>query len=154
MPADESSEQLARPDRSRGEERMVAELVAVTGSRLVGEAGLRQLRSGNGDLTMVVAARWRELTGAVLLDAVMNAAAAAGVPNVEADVHVDNAPMLALLHDRGDVVVGHDQPDRIRLRAYAVLHPGVPVLRTSCSDRDRPTGLRERLRAFIDDDPR
>jgi hypothetical protein len=115
MPEAEFFDRLAGPDRSSGDERMVAELLSVTGSRLVGEAGVRRLPNGSGELTMVAAPRWRGFTGPVLLDAVVEAVAGT-MPNLEADVRVDNTPMLALLHDRGAAVVAHDHWDRVRLR--------------------------------------
>jgi hypothetical protein len=57
-----------------------------------------------------------------------------------------------------DVVVtvtpDDDEPWCELLRVHAALDSGVPVLRTSCSDGERPTGLRERLGALIDGDTR
>src|SRR4029079_10921502 len=54
-----------------------------------------------------------------------------------------------------DVVVtvapGDDEPWCELLRAHAALHPEVTVVRTSCSDGERPTGLRDRLGAFVYD---
>jgi hypothetical protein len=87
---------------------MVAELLSVTGARVAGEAGVRRLANRNGRLTMAAAARWRGLTGPMLLDIVLDAVAPA-MANVEADVRLENAPMLALPHDRWAAVLAHDR---------------------------------------------
>jgi hypothetical protein len=94
-------------------ERGGARLVAVlTGSppveeRIVGEAGYVLLPNGDGELGMTVGKRWRGWLGPYLLDALVETAAAAGVPNLEADVLAVNGPMLALLRSRGSVVMDH-----------------------------------------------
>ncbi|HEX6420280.1 MAG TPA: GNAT family N-acetyltransferase [Acidimicrobiales bacterium] len=69
--------------------------------RVVGEASYELLPNGDGELAMAVAGDWRGWLGPYLLDALVAAAAARGVPNLEADVLATNAPMLALLRSRG-----------------------------------------------------
>jgi hypothetical protein len=88
-------------------ERGGAGLVAVvTGhrggrGRLVGEASYELLANGDGELGITVEAGWRGWLGAYLLDALAEVAAAAGVPNLEAEVLLVNGPMLALVRSRG-----------------------------------------------------
>ena len=65
-----------------------------------GDAGDTLLPSGNGELAIVGARKWQGV-GPYLLDALVEMAAAAGVPNLEADVLTANRPMLALLRSRG-----------------------------------------------------
>ena len=83
--------------------------------RLVGEAGAWPLRNGNGELEITVAPGHRGWLGPYLLDAALEAAAEAGMPNVEADVMLSNREMLALLRSRGVAVVGHDGYISIRV---------------------------------------
>jgi RimJ/RimL family protein N-acetyltransferase len=76
---------------------------------VVGEAGYSLLPNGDGELGITVADRWRGWLGPYLLDALRDAAAARGVPNLEADVLVTNGPMLAIARARGHVLM--DRPD-------------------------------------------
>jgi RimJ/RimL family protein N-acetyltransferase len=71
------------------------------GGRIVGEANYEALPDGDGELGIVVAPDRRGRLGAFLLDTLIEAAAAHGVPNIEADVIVTNRRMLALLRARG-----------------------------------------------------
>lgn len=57
----------------------------VGGARIVGEASYELLPNGAGELAITVAADQRGWIGPYLLDAMVEAAAAGGVPNVEAD---------------------------------------------------------------------
>ena len=96
------------------------ELIAVVTAegndrRLVGEAGAWPLRNGNGELEITVAPGHRGWLGPYLLDAALEAAAEAGMPNVEADLMLSNREMLALLRSRGVAVVGHDGYISIRV---------------------------------------
>ena len=76
---------------------------------IVGEIGFERLGNGDGELGITVARSWRGWLGPYLLDVLLDAAAARGVPNLEADVLVTNTPMLALGHARGAVDLA--QPD-------------------------------------------
>ena len=108
---------IYRPNRAFFErmaavaERGGAELVAeVTdppheGGRIVGEAGYELLENGDGELAITVERTWRGWLGPYLLDALVETAAARGVPNLEADILVTNGPMLALLRARGHAVM-------------------------------------------------
>jgi hypothetical protein len=75
--------------------------------QVVGEAGYALLPNGDGELGITVAEPWRGWLGPYLLDALLEAAAAEGVPNLEADVLLANGPMLTLARARGCVSMGH-----------------------------------------------
>jgi acetyltransferase len=109
---------LYRPDAAfiermiAAEERQAVCLVAVAvgrddGSteRIVGEAGYEILPNGDGELAITIDASWRGWLGPFLLDALVEAAAAHGVPDLEADVLTTNRPMLAILRARGHVAM-------------------------------------------------
>lgn len=100
----------------------VTEIDGVTGpasgvgrSTIVGEAEFELLPDGDGELAITVDAAWRGWLGPFLLDALIEAAAARGVPNLEADLLVTNGPMRALLRARGDVVMPHDDWSTLRV---------------------------------------
>ena len=81
----------------------------------VGEAGAWPLANGNGELGMTIAPDHRGWLGPYLLDALLEVAAAAGMPNLEADVLLTNRRMLALLRARGLAVISHDGYSSIRV---------------------------------------
>lgn len=87
-----------------------------TTSRIVGEATYELLPDGDGELGITVAEDARGWLGPYLLDALVEAAAARGVPNLEADVLVTNRRMLTMLRARGYAIVEHDeQPAVVRV---------------------------------------
>ncbi len=103
-------------EAERGGGRLVAVLHASHSEpRIVGEAGYTMLPNGDGELAMVVDPAWRGWLGPYLLDALMDLAAAEGVPNLEADVLTTNTPMLALLRSRGTAVIDHEDWTVVRL---------------------------------------
>ena len=75
---------------------------------VVAEAGYAMRTDGDGDLAITVAAPWRGWLGPYLLDVVVRAAADAGVRNLQAEVLLENGPMLSLLRRRDPVALGHD----------------------------------------------
>lgn len=77
--------------------------------RIVGEAGYELLPNGDGELAITIAGGRRGWLGPFLLDALVEAAAARGVPNLEADVLVTNRPMLALIRSRGYVTLADSE---------------------------------------------
>jgi RimJ/RimL family protein N-acetyltransferase len=77
-------------------------------ARLVAEAGWYPLPDGDGELAIAVAPDWRGWLGPVLLDALLEAAAAHGVPNLEAEVLVTNTPMQRLARARGVATMPSD----------------------------------------------
>jgi hypothetical protein len=85
------------------------------GARIVGEASYELLPNGDGELAITVAADQRGWLGPYLLDALVEAAAARGVRNLEADVLVTNSRMLALLRSRGYATMGSNDWTTLRL---------------------------------------
>ena len=94
-------------------------LVAVaSGTRdaLVAEAGYAILPDGDGEFALTVASAWRGWRlGRYLLGAIVAAAAARGVPNLQADIMLGNAPMLALVRDRGYLTLHRDEFSDMRI---------------------------------------
>jgi RimJ/RimL family protein N-acetyltransferase len=82
---------------------------------VVGEAGYALLPNGDGELAITVADAWRGWLGPYLLDALIAAAAARGVPNLEADVLAVNGPMLAMAQARGSVTMSHPDWSVVRV---------------------------------------
>jgi RimJ/RimL family protein N-acetyltransferase len=102
---------------TRAEEEGSYRLVAVLcgpDPELIAEAGYALLPDGNGDFALTVAAGWRGWLGPYLLDALVAAAAARGVPNLQADVLSDNARMLALAAHRGYTTL-RSEPGQLRI---------------------------------------
>ena len=79
-------------------------------TRLVAEASYGLASNGNGELGITVAREARGWLGAFLLDALLEQAAARGVPNMEAQVLFVNRRMLSLLSRRGLAYMDHDDP--------------------------------------------
>ena len=94
-------------------------LVAVVSgpeNALVAEAGYAILPDGDGEFALTVAPGWRRWRlGRYLLGAVAAAAAARGVPNLQADIMLGNARMLALLRHRGYITLHRDEFSDMRI---------------------------------------
>jgi hypothetical protein len=73
-----------------------------------GEAGYAIRDDGDGDLAVTVDSNWRGWLGPYLLDVVVRHAGAVGLANLQADVLLDNGPMLSLLRRRDPVAMAHD----------------------------------------------
>jgi hypothetical protein len=116
-------------------------LVAVEGDAIVGEAGYELLSNGDGELGMTIAADARGWLGPYLLDALVDAAAARGVPNLEAQVLVVNRRMLALLRSRGYATV--TSGDWCSLRLVVGTGGHTPVWPAGTEGTDRPRVLVE-----------
>ena len=99
-------EQMTQADEEGGY-RLVA-VVSGAEDQLVAEAGYSMLPDGNGEFALTVAAGWRGWLGPYLLDALVAAAAARGVPNLQADILLENAQMLALVASRGYVTLARE----------------------------------------------
>ena len=83
---------------------------------LVAEAGYAILPDGDGEFALTVASAWRGWRlGRYLLGAIVAAAAARGVPNLQADIMLGNAPMLALVRDRGYITLHRDEFSDMRI---------------------------------------
>jgi RimJ/RimL family protein N-acetyltransferase len=93
-------------------------LVAVVSNgdeQIVGEVGYALRPDGDGELGLVVAPGWRGWLGPYLLDALLEAAAARGVPNLQADILVENRRMLALVKARGYASPGQEDLNVVRV---------------------------------------
>jgi hypothetical protein len=75
---------------------------------VAGEAGYAIRSDGDGDLAVTVAPHWRGWLGPYLLDVLVRHASATGLANLQADVLLENGPMLSLLQRRHPVAMGHD----------------------------------------------
>jgi hypothetical protein len=106
-------EQMTRAAQEGGY-RLVA-VVSGPQDQLVAEAGYAILPDGNGEFALTIAAGWRGWLGPYLLDALVAAAAARGVPNLQADILADNVPMLTLVSKRGYVKLNRDQFTQVRV---------------------------------------
>jgi len=127
-------EQMTRAEEEGGY-RLVAVLSGAE-AKIVAEAGYAILPDGNGDFALTVAAGWRGWLGPYLLDALVVAAAARGVPNLQADILFENAQMLTLLASRGYVTLRR-QSSELRVAIDA----GQPCPgRRSGSSAQRPSG--------------
>jgi hypothetical protein len=91
--------------------------VATNGDEhIVAEAGYALLANGDGELAITVAHAWRGWLGAYLLDALVQEAADRGVPNLQAEILVDNGPMFALVRSRGYAIVGEGDWSSVRVK--------------------------------------
>jgi hypothetical protein len=109
-------EQLTQAEEQGGH-RLVA-VVSGPGQKIVAEAGYVLLPDGNGEFALTVAAGWRGWLGPYLLDALVAAAVARGVPNLQADILLENTQMLALAASRGYATVGRESSEvRIAIAA-------------------------------------
>jgi GNAT superfamily N-acetyltransferase len=113
-PAREFLQQLTRAE-DEGGYRLVA-AVAGPGGALVAEAGYAILPDGDGEFALTVAPGWQGWRlGHRLLGAVVAAAAARGVPNLQADIMAGNTRMLALLRRRGYITLAREELSEIRI---------------------------------------
>lgn len=93
----------------RGGFGLIAVVADVDGAETVaGEAGYAMRQDGDGDLAVTVAPPWRGWLGPYLLDVLLERAAAEGVGNLQADVMLENGPMLSLLRRRDPAAMDHD----------------------------------------------
>lgn len=83
--------------------------------RLVADALCVPLPDGDGEFALTVAADWRGWLGPYLLDALAEAAAALGMPNLQADILTDNRRMLAVVTARGYAVLSRPDFNEIRV---------------------------------------
>ncbi|HSL74007.1 MAG TPA: hypothetical protein VK853_06055 [Ilumatobacteraceae bacterium] len=83
-------------------------VVAVVDGVLVAEAGYALRDDGDGDLAVTVDVEWRGWLGPYLLDVLVRHAAEHGVRNLQAEVLLENGPMLSLLRRRDPVALAHD----------------------------------------------
>lgn len=93
---------------------------------------------GDGELSITVAEPWRGRLGTYLLDTLLAAAVARGVPNLEAEIMVANAPMLALARARDCVLM--ERPDWTLIRVLIGTIPPSPTW-PGRHDRTRVPGV-------------
>lgn len=75
--------------------------------QIVAEAAYALRADGDGDLAVTVAREWRGWVGPYLVDVLVRHAARHGVDNLQAEVLLENRPMLAILRARGAVDLEH-----------------------------------------------
>jgi hypothetical protein len=93
--------------------------------RVVGDAGYTLLPDGGGEFAITVAPGYRGWLGPFLLDCLVRVAGERGVPNLQADILVENRSMLALVKARGYVAVDH--PDFTIVRVMIGTTGGTPT---------------------------
>jgi hypothetical protein len=74
---------------------------------VAGEAGYALRVDGDGDLAVTVAPGWRGWLGSYLVEMLTRHAASHGIDNLQADVLLENRPMLQILHRRGAINLEH-----------------------------------------------
>lgn len=97
---------------------LVAELSSASGgaSLIVAEADFEPVADGNAEFSIIVDPEWRGWLAPYLLDALAEAAATRGIPNLQADILAVNRPMLALIKRRGYAVINADDYQVVRVR--------------------------------------
>ena len=91
------------------------DIIALVDDEIVGEAGYFPLPDGDAELAVTVARPWRGWLGAYLLDVLVDEAAALGIPNLQAEILLENRAMLALMRHRGYAVLCHDDTSTMRV---------------------------------------
>ncbi len=76
-------------------------------TRIIAEAGYAMRSDGDGDLAVTVERDWRGWIGPYLVDVLARQAASVGVRNLQAEVLLENRPMLSILRHRGAVDLEH-----------------------------------------------
>jgi hypothetical protein len=74
---------------------------------IIAEAGYAMRSDGDGDLAVTVEREWRGWIGPYLVDVLARQAASVGVRNLQAEVLLENRPMLSILRYRGAVDLEH-----------------------------------------------
>jgi hypothetical protein len=96
-------------------------------NRVIAEAGYAMRRDGDGDLAVTVDPEWRGWLGAYLVDVLVRHAAANGIENLQAEVLLENRPMLTVLRHRGAVNLEHvDGEVRLTIGTHGYV-PSWPV---------------------------
>ena len=98
-------------------------VVANGGEHIVAEAGVALLPDGDGELALTVAREWRGWLGPFLLDALVQEAAARGIPNLQAEILVDNGAMFSLVRSRGYAILDHGDWSSVRVTIGTAGYP-------------------------------
>ena len=112
-PARKFLKQMTRAEDEGGYRLVV--IVSGPEDSLVAEAGYEALPDGDGEFELTIAPAWRGWLGPYLLDSIVAAAAARGVPNLQADILFDNVRMFALVANRGYTVLDRDGFAEVRI---------------------------------------
>jgi len=101
----------------RGGMGLVAVLEGLDGRvRIIGETSYELLPDGGAELGITVAPGSRGWLGPYLLDALIEAARARNITNLQADILVENRRMLALMRARGYATMNHfEGPSIVRV---------------------------------------
>jgi RimJ/RimL family protein N-acetyltransferase len=95
----------------RGGFGLIAFVHGPEGDEVIGEAGYSLQDDGDGEFAVAVASEWRGWLGIYLVDRLVRHAAASGIKNLQAEVLLENRPMLAILRHHGAVDLEH--PDGV-----------------------------------------
>jgi RimJ/RimL family protein N-acetyltransferase len=97
---------------------------------IVGEAGYAPLPDGDAEFAIAVAPGWRGGLGRSLLGALLEAAAAHGVPNLEAEILTENRAMLGVVRHCRWATIDNDDFSVLRVTIGAAAStPGWPPRR-------------------------
>jgi hypothetical protein len=117
LPPPSFFERLATVE-ARGGVGLVAEVVeapAEEDRRIVAEVDVEPLANGNGEIAVVVDARWRGWLGPYVVELACREARRHGVPNLEAEVLTCNRQMRALTRARGEAFLPHSDWQEVRV---------------------------------------
>jgi hypothetical protein len=82
---------------------------------IVAEAGFTPLANGDAEWAITVAKDWRGGLGTLLFDGLLEEAAARGIPNLEGEILVRNAPMLRVARAHSLAVAAQFDHDVMRV---------------------------------------
>lgn len=100
----------------------IAEPSDGSGSELVAEVDVERLANGNGEIAIVVDARWRGWLGPYLVELATREAARRGMPNLEAEILSCNRPMRAITRSRGEAILPASDWQELRV-AFSTAGP-------------------------------
>jgi ribosomal protein S18 acetylase RimI-like enzyme len=126
---------------ARGDDGRIGLVAVVPDGRIVAEADYAPLVDGDAEFAIVVAPDWRGWLGPYLLDALVDEAAERGVPNLQAEILVENRPMLALVRARGYAML--DGTDYSVVRVTIGTSSDTPTWPRGPGARERPRVLVE-----------
>jgi ribosomal protein S18 acetylase RimI-like enzyme len=134
-----SSEFLTRV--ASGDDGRIGLVAVVPDGRIVAEADYAPLDDGDAEFAIVVAPDWRGWLGPYLLDALVDEASERGVPNLQAEILVENRPMLGLVRARGYAML--DGTDYSVVRVTIGTSSETPTWPRGPDGRERPRVLVE-----------
>lgn len=117
LPPPSFFERLATVE-ARGGVGLVAEVVDAPSEddrRIIAEVDVEPLANGNGEIAVVVDARWRGWLGPYVVELACRAAGRRGMPNLEAEVLTCNRQMRALTRSRGEAFLPKSDWQEVRV---------------------------------------